>query len=277
MHDLFRYDGKRVLVVGCYSGMGAATARVVRALGAEVHGVDYREPDTVLDSFALCDLRDPAAIGELLESLAGPVHALFYCAGLPHTHPPLEVMKVNFAATRMVIEGLQPLMPRDSAVALISSVGGLGYLDHMDHITELLRTDDFEAAEEWCRDHPEVVGEGYMFSKEALIVYTMHRALATVRNGIRINSISPGPTATPMMPDFEKIAGGAEIMSKFDGPMERKATPDEMGWPLAFLNSDAASFINGFNLVIDGGFLAGKITGVIDMAALLAQTASGHG
>jgi NAD(P)-dependent dehydrogenase (short-subunit alcohol dehydrogenase family) len=277
MQDLFRYDGKRVLVVGCYSGMGAATAQVARGLGAEVHGVDYREPDSSLDGFTLCDLRDPAAIRELLKSLSGPIHALFYCAGLPHTHPPLDVMKVNFAAPRMVIEGLQPLMPRNSAVALISSVGGLGYQEHMDHITELLATTDFDAAVEWCRDHREVVGEGYMFSKEALIVYTMHRALATIGDGIRINSISPGPTATPMMPDFEKIAGGAEIMSKFDGPMARKATANEMGWPLVFLNSDAASFVNGFNLVVDGGFLAGKTTGVIDMAALLAQTASGHG
>ena len=45
MEDRFRYDGKRVLVVGCYSGMGAAAAKVVSSLGGEVHGVDFRDPD----------------------------------------------------------------------------------------------------------------------------------------------------------------------------------------------------------------------------------------
>ena len=51
MDDLFRYDGKRALVVGCYSGMGAATAKIVQSLGGEVHGVDYKDPDYELAGF----------------------------------------------------------------------------------------------------------------------------------------------------------------------------------------------------------------------------------
>ena len=81
MEDRFRYDGKRVLVVGCYSGMGAAAAKVVSSLGGEVHGVDFRDPDYELASFTRCDLRDRAAIDDLLASLSGPIDRLFYCAG----------------------------------------------------------------------------------------------------------------------------------------------------------------------------------------------------
>ena len=83
MNDLFRYDGKRALVVGCATGMGAAASKAVRVLGGEVHGVDYREPDYELASFTNCDLRDESQIDSMLGSLEGPFHAVFYCAGLP--------------------------------------------------------------------------------------------------------------------------------------------------------------------------------------------------
>ncbi|HXC19585.1 MAG TPA: SDR family oxidoreductase, partial [Acidimicrobiales bacterium] len=103
--------------------------------------------------------------------------------------------------------------------------------------------------------------------KEAIIVYTMTHALKVVDEGVRVNCISPGPTATPMMPEFEK-ATGPELIRAFWGPMNRQAQPEEMAWPLAFLNSDAASFITGLNLVVDAGFVAGVMTGRIDVEAL---------
>jgi NAD(P)-dependent dehydrogenase (short-subunit alcohol dehydrogenase family) len=53
--------------------------------------------------------------------------------------------------------------------------------------------------------------------------------------------------------------------------MDRQAQPEEQAWPLAFLNSDAASFVTGCNVVIDGGFLAGVMTGAIDVAKLVEE------
>ena len=269
-HGGFRYDGKKALVVGCYSGMGESTAKIVQGLGGEVHGVDYKEPDYELASFTMCDLRKRDEIESMLGSIQGPVDSLFYCAGLPPTHPPLDVMRVNVAAVRAVVEGVEPLVPRGGAISIISSTGGLGFLQHMEPIMELLNTEGFDGAVSWSEQHPDLVGEGYVFSKEVIIVYTMKRALQLAESGIRVNCISPGPTQTPMMPEFEAMSG-PELLRKFEGPMGRKATADEMGWPLAFLNSDAAAFINGFNLVVDGGFLAGTMTGAIDVAALLAS------
>lgn len=268
--NLFSYEGKRSLVVGCFSGMGESTAKIVQQLGGEVHGVDYKEPDYKLGDFTSCDLRDEGQIESLLSSLEGPFDSVFYCAGLPPTHPALDVMRVNFAATRMVVEGVQPKMNRGGAIAIISSTGGLGFINHMPQIFELLSTDGFEGAVAWCQQNADTVADGYVFSKEVIIVYTMKRALEVVDAGVRVNCISPGPTQTPMMPDFESMSG-PELLKKFEGPMDRKAYPDEMGWPLAFLNSEAASFVNGFNMVIDGGFLAGTMTGAIDVAALLSS------
>ena len=270
MQNAFSYEGKRALVVGCYSGMGAATAAIVQSLGGEVHGVDYKAPDTDLASFTECDLRDEAQIDAMLAAVGTGWDAVFYCAGLPQTHPPLDVMKVNFVAMRKVVDGLLAGMGAGSAVAIISSNAGLQFMNHMAEITELIDTADFDGAMAWCGERPELINEGYTFSKEAIIVYTMRRAIEGVGRGIRVNCISPGPTSTPMMPDFEAAAGKA-VIDAFLGPMERRAEPEEMGWPLVFLNSEGASFITGLNLLVDAGFVAGTMTGLIDLEALFAK------
>ena len=267
MQDLLKYDGKRALVVGCATGMGASTAQIVQSLGGEVHGVDYKKPELELASFTECDLRDPAQIDTTIASLSGTFDAVFYCAGLPTGRPAVDIMKVNFAAARHVVEGVAPLVPRGGAIAIISSTGGLNFLQHMGEIMGLLATDGFDGVVQWTEQNAEVVADGYVFSKEAIVVYTMKRALEVAGDGVRVNCISPGPTDTPMMPDFEATAS-RELLLKFTGPMGRYATADEMGWPLAFINSDAASYITGLNLIIDGGFLAGVMTGAIDPNAL---------
>jgi NAD(P)-dependent dehydrogenase (short-subunit alcohol dehydrogenase family) len=267
--DRSRYDGLRSVVVGCATGMGAATAAIVRLLGGEVHGVDHVQPEAELDGFTLCDLRRADAVDDLVAGL-GRVDRLFYCAGLPQTHPPLDVMRVNFCAMRAVVEGVVPTMPAGGAVAIVSSNAGLRYQEHMEAIDGLLATDGYRGAEAWCAAAPDVVADGYTLSKEAIIVFTMRYALEAVHHGVRVNCISPGPTATPMMPEFER-AVSPEMIRAFEGPMERQAQPEEMGWPLAFLNSAGASFVTGCNLIVDGGFVAGVATGRIDVAALFAQ------
>ncbi len=85
-------------------------------------------------------------------------------------------MKVNFSAMRHVVEGVQPLVPKGGAIAIISSNAGLQFMDHMEIITELLATDGYGGANAWCESHQDLVAEGYTFSKEAIIVYTMKRA-----------------------------------------------------------------------------------------------------
>ena len=62
MSDILGYKGKRVIVSGCFSGMGEATAKMLLDLGAEVHGFDFRESALPLASFNQVDLRNPASI-----------------------------------------------------------------------------------------------------------------------------------------------------------------------------------------------------------------------
>jgi NAD(P)-dependent dehydrogenase (short-subunit alcohol dehydrogenase family) len=94
-----------------------------------------------------------------------------------------------------------------------------------------------------------------------------------IKKGIRINCITPGPTQTPMMKDFE--AATADIVLKTAmQPINRRSTPQEQANALVFLNSDLASYINGVSLPVDGGFMGGVATGQIDLRAMMGAAAS---
>ncbi|GIX30209.1 MAG: 3-alpha-hydroxysteroid dehydrogenase [Porticoccaceae bacterium] len=270
--DFLGYRNKRVIVSGCFSGMGEATARRLLELGAEVHGFDIREPNLPLASFHAIDLRDPASVDAAVAAVGGPIDALFNCAGLPNTFPPMDVMKVNYIGTRHLTERVIPLMSRGGAVASISSTGGMGWSRRLPVLLEFAAVAGFEAAVAWCEAHPEVVAEGYSFSKEMVIVWTMLASQEFIERGIRINCTMPGPTRTPMSEHFDRASGRA-IQEFFTQPIRRYSEPREQGDALVFLNSAAASYVNGVVLPVDGGFMAGVATGRIDLAGMMAKSA----
>ncbi len=266
--DFLGYKNKRVIVSGCYSGMGEATARLLLELGAQVHGLDYKATTLKLASFTQVDLRDPAAIDAAIAGIGGKVDALFNCAGLPQTAPPLDVMKVNYAGTRRVTEQVLPLMSEGAAIVSISSNGGLGWSRRIPVLMGLLKIDNYEDTIKWCEENADTVKEGYAFSKEAIIVWTMLSSAQLIKRGIRINCTMPGPTQTPMMKHFE-AASKASVLDAFIQPINRRSTPEEQAAPLVYLNSAAASYLNGVALPVDGGFMGAMATGQIDLSALM--------
>lgn len=268
--SVWNYEGKRVAIVGCYSGMGAATARELICLGAEVHGFDIRPTDQRLASFTMIDMRDPASIDAALIGFDGEIDALFNCAGLPQTFPAIDVMKVNFLGLRHWTEAWLPRIRKGGAVASITSTAGFGYMQRIPLLMELVTSADFESGLNWIEQHADVVGDGYQFSKEASTLWTMFRAAQTIKQGVRMNCTLPGPTETPMMADFERAAT-APVIDIFTKPIDRRSTAEEQAYPLIFLNSDAASYVNGLPLFVEGGFVAGVMTGQIDVEAAMAQ------
>jgi NAD(P)-dependent dehydrogenase (short-subunit alcohol dehydrogenase family) len=272
MKNLFSYEGKRVVISGCFSGMGEATARLVGQLGAEVVAVDVKKPSIEHTTFFEVDCRDPSAIESAVDEIAsgGPIDALFYCAGLPGgSFSNVDVMSVNFLGLRHMTECCIPHMKRGGAIAGISSAAGMAYMMALERVKALLALTDHAEALAWVqRADAEGSIEGYSFSKMCSIVYTLHRGPGlTSETGIRLNCISPGPTDTPMMPHFEKQVGKA-FMDNFPKPIGRNSTPEEQAWPLAFLNSSAASYVSGENLFTDGGCAGGLLTGAIDPSSM---------
>lgn len=270
--SVWSYAGKRVVIAGCFSGMGEAAAQELVDLGAEVHGFDIRESKVPMASFHTLDLKDPAAIEAAAATIEGPIDALFNCAGLPQTFPAMDVMKVNFIGLRKWTEAVLPKMKEGGAICSISSVAGMGWPMHVPECRELIATPDFDSAVAWCEAHLDLVGDGYSFSKETLNIWTMLMGTKLIKKNIRINATLPGPTQTPMMPDFEKHSG-KNLIDVFTTPSDRRSSPAEQAYPVVFLNSDAASYVNGHLLHVDGGFLGGVSCGEIDVQALLASIA----
>jgi NAD(P)-dependent dehydrogenase (short-subunit alcohol dehydrogenase family) len=247
--------------------MGAAVARSVRELGAvDVVVLDLRAPEADGFTFHQTDLGDPVAIDDAVRAIGGHVDALFSCQGIAGSAPGTriaDVMRVNFLGVRHLTRAVLPLMAPGGAVASISSAGGLGWERKLDPIRELLAAETFADGLAWVEERgAEVIKRpfpnAYAFSKQALIVWTMQQAVSAIEHGVRVNCTSPGSTATVMAAEFPDE--GVEYMSR---PSGRSSTPDEQARPLAFLNSDAASYVNGVNVVVDGGNAAARTLGLL--------------
>lgn len=271
MQNLFNYEGKRCLFTGCFSGMGEAGARIVKSLGGSIVAVDIKRPTSYeFEAFHEVDLRDPVAIDQMLKAVAsdGPIDRVFYCAGLPGTFPVSDVMAVNFLGLRHTVEGAVEHMPSDGAVVTISSSAGMGWQGLMQYSMPLIQTPGYSEGTKWVEENAQEAWlEGYSFSKSCTIAYTLWRgATLTAEKGVRLNCIAPGPTDTPMMPAFIEQAG-AKFMAAYPRPVGRNSTPEEQGWAMAFLNSDAASYVSGETLYTDGGGAGGMMTGSVTLDA----------
>lgn len=271
--DLWRYDGKRVVVTGCASGIGEHVARQLTELGAEVVGLDMRTPALQLKEFHEVDLSDPASIDQAAATIGGQIDALFNIAGVSSgIGDPLRVVTINFLGTRQFTEALVPAMAPGSAIANVSSLAASAYLDNAVVTAGLLETVTMAEGVEWCRINPDPVadGGGYRLSKEAIILYGMANVGTLGAKGIRINCTAPGVTDTPIL-DQLRSAYGQEFLDSFETPLGRVAGPEEQATVLVFLNSDAARYITGQVIWVDGGSVAERVFGDVSDAREVAR------
>ncbi len=264
----FSYQGKRVIVTGAASGMGAATVSMLAGCGAEVHALDIQPVEGAVAGSYETDCGDPSSIDAALAKIGGPVDCLFNIAGVPQTLPPDRVFGVNFLGLRHITEAvLDGHMAEGGAIAHVASKAGSGWRNHLPAIQDVLATDDLAGGAEWAAANLPEQGDPYFFSKECVVVYTMQRAHELLERGIRMNCLSPGPVESPMMPAF-KEALGSSLLDWTAEQVGRMGRPDEMAGPLVFLNSDEASYVNGFDLMADGGFTAAIELGLVDFSTL---------
>jgi len=254
----FRYDGKRALVVGGATGMGAATAELLLDLGAEVVVMDFA-PVTLAGAKAIqVNLAERESIDRALDECGGPIHALFSCAGVADGTPGIE--RINFLGHRHLIERAiaAGLLPRGSAIGMISSAAGLAWEKNLELVKDYLDTPDFDSGVAWIEAHPGKAD--YMWSKQAVCGYVARQSFAFLQQGIRINAILPGPTDTPLAQANKELwlTFGADYREEVG---VEASSPEEQAGPLAFLCSDAARYVNGVTLITDAGLVSAGITG----------------
>lgn len=271
--DILGYKGKRVVVMGCFSGTGEAAARALVDLGAEVHGADVKPSPVDLASFTEIDLKSPEAIAAGIASIGGKVDAVFNVSGLPQTFPGEDVVTVNFLGIRAWTEGWIPHLNPGAAIVSVSSLAGMGYLARQPLLREFMGITDFAKARQWYTDHADELGDPYTLSKELINTWTQISAPALIARDIRINCTMPSPIDTPMLGEFRKIAGDA-VLGAFAKAKGRYSTPEEQALPLILLNSDAARFISGVCLPVDAGLAGGLATGVLNIQQMIAEASA---
>src|SRR5918996_1274435 len=185
LFDAFRYEGKRALVVGGATGMGAAVAELVQDAGAEVVVMDYAEVTLPGVKAIHLNLADRASIDAAVDECGGPVHALFSCAGVADGTPGIE--RINFIGHRHLIDRLiaGDMLPRGSAIGMISSAAGFGWQANLELLQEYLDITDFDEATRWAEEHGKA---DYLWSKLSLSAYVAREAFGLLKRGVRINA-----------------------------------------------------------------------------------------
>jgi NAD(P)-dependent dehydrogenase (short-subunit alcohol dehydrogenase family) len=262
------YHGKRVIVTGAASGMGQAVARMLVERSADVISLDIN-PASDGKSMRV-DLTNRASIDDALSVIGAPVHALFSSAGLPHGPgiDPQKVFAVNFIGMRYLTEKMFETMEPGSAAVTVSSVAGLAWQQSHDLLRELMET-DWDGAVEWARAHPDFISEKtcYTASKQAATYYTMYKCRAFTERGMRLNTVSPGPTVTGMTPIFN-AANSEAYMANLRAALGRDGTAEDQANAMLFLNDGSvASYVNGTNLYVDNGMAARRLVGQFDISA----------
>jgi NAD(P)-dependent dehydrogenase (short-subunit alcohol dehydrogenase family) len=243
---------KTIVITGASSGIGAETARLARFMGARVIGVDRNDPTITLDGFVKVDMADPASIDSAVAALPERVDALVNAAGISGLANGDLVAKVNYLGLRHMTEKLVPRMT-GGAVVNITSILGFGWTERLAQHKALAQTDSFAAGLDWLAANPVPQETCYQYFKEALIVWTKARGYKMfMEHDVRMNSVAPGPVFTPILGEFVQMLGEERVAADAAN-IKRPAIADEIAPPVLFLCSDAARWVTGINLPVDGG------------------------
>ena len=253
MLNFLDLTGRVALITGASSGIGAATAKVLAELGARVAigyhqneaGAEEVERDIVQRGGKAirvrADARVAADIRELVNvstSELGPIDILINNAGSLVERMRLveqteerwdEVMNLNLKSAMLCSQAVAPSMieRKTGAIVNVASIAG--------------------------RNGGGLGAAAYSIAKGGLITFTKSLAKELAPHGIRVNAVSPGVIDTP----FHQVFSTPEMIRNFVAtiPLGRVGTPDECARVIAFLASDAASYVVGETVEINGGQL----------------------
>lgn len=250
-------DSHPIVVTGAASGIGAALAGQLMAGGRDVIGVDRAESSGIIG----CDLANPEQIARLADRLPSRIGGLANVAGVPGTAPSKTVLLVNSLAPRLLVRTLAGRLEPGSAVVNVASVAAHRNTQPDAAIVELLRASTDTDIDDWLAKHPIDGAAAYDTSKRALVDWTPLAADALRPSGVRCLSLSPGPVQTPILDDFAATMGQDSI-DRSAAAVGRHGTPDEIAAVVAFALSERAGWLNGIDILVEGGLMATRAAAV---------------
>lgn len=247
------HSGRTYILTGVSSGVGAAVAADLTARGARIIGIDRVEPKAALAAFHRCDLTDTAQIDATVAEITGPIDGLVNIAGVPGSVPIDMVVKVNYLAVRRLTETLLPRIADHGAVVNVASTAGANWRARVDLLRSLIAVEGWEAGLKHFLSFGLNAVQAYDLSKEAVIIYSMLVSSRERHRGVRVNTVSPGAVQTPILATFYDTMG-ADLLTRLRTQAGgRDARPEEIAGPIAFLLSRDAQWVNGVDLIADGG------------------------
>jgi NAD(P)-dependent dehydrogenase (short-subunit alcohol dehydrogenase family) len=243
----------RYVVTGAASGIGAATLAALKAAGRRCLAID-RNP-VPGEEFLACDLADESSIAACVEAIDGPVDAVAHVAGIAGTAEAAQVLKVNYLGARRFVETLSPKIAEGGSVVVVSSLAARRCVWDAARLRAMLALSDWGEALA-ALDVPNLGGgEAYEVAKRLLLAWLPFAAASGAARRIRFNAVTPGPVETPLLPGFRRSMGEDRIEAA-RSLVGRHALPEEVAAPILFLLSPASSWVNGIEIVADGGLSA---------------------
>ncbi len=245
---------KTYVVSGAASGIGAATAALLRDQGARVITVDLHDADVVAD-LSTAEGRTDAVAG--VQQLTDVVHGVVPCAGIAGSTgvDSALVVSVNFFGAIALVRGLQSQLAAAirSSVVLLASNSITGMPGWRGTVADLCLADDEEAARADAATVDSVAV--YPATKAALAWWARREGITEqwIGQGIRLNAVAPGMIDSPMTDQLLADPEIGPLVAAYPSAINRAGRADEIAALIAFMLSDACSLMVGSVVYADGG------------------------
>jgi NAD(P)-dependent dehydrogenase (short-subunit alcohol dehydrogenase family) len=236
---------------GGATGIGAAIKEQLRARGDQVIVVDLREGDICADLST--ELGRHTAVEGVRALAPQGLDGIIPCAGLgPSVRPPSLISKVNYFAAVSFVDSLCDLLRARSGKVVMIASNSAPMVAHNGYVDLLLSGDETAACA--LADQGDT-HSAYAGSKHALICWLRRKCLELAPQGIAINAVAPGIVDTPLSDKVLADRELGEVMQQFGEsvPLGAIGRPSQIADVVLFLLSEAASYMTGSVIFVDGG------------------------